>query len=123
MRLRLGLLFEDLAYRFDIAKSTASSIFSEWINVMAVQLKFLIKWPPREIIQSNMPQPFKQTYHIVGMPVEDSICPDYIPCIFSHKPIPLKALKQKQERLERAMRRRHLKVFKEGAKRQLIRGN
>lgn len=29
---------------------------------MAVHLKFLIKWPPREIIQSNMPQLFKETY-------------------------------------------------------------
>ena len=62
MRLRLGLLFEDLAYRFNIAKSTASSIFTDWINVMAVHQKFLIKWLPREIIQSNMPQLFKETY-------------------------------------------------------------
>ena len=62
MRLRLGLLFEDLAYRFNIAKSTASSIFTSWINVMAVHLKFLIKWPPQEIIQSNMSQVFKETY-------------------------------------------------------------
>ena len=37
------LLLEDLAYRFNLAKSTVSSIFDTWIDVMAVQLSFLIK--------------------------------------------------------------------------------
>ena len=29
---------------------------------MATRLKFLIKWAPKEIVQDNMPQIFKETY-------------------------------------------------------------
>ena len=50
------------------------------------------------------------------MPVDDSLHTDYVPSIFSHTPVPLKALKQKQERLERAMKRRQLKVDKQANK-------
>ena len=62
MRLRLNLLLEDLAYRFNIAKSTVSNIFDTWIDVMAVQLNFLIKWVPKDLIMENMPQIFRETY-------------------------------------------------------------
>ena len=62
MRLRLNLMIEDLAYRFSIAKSTVTSIFTMWIDVMAVRLKFLINWAPKEIVQTNMPKIFKETY-------------------------------------------------------------
>ena len=47
--LRLNLL-EDLDYRFDIAKSTVSHVFSTWIDVMAIRLKFLVKWPTKEMV-------------------------------------------------------------------------
>ena len=62
MRLRLNLLIEDLAYRFDVAKSTVSHIFSTWIDIMAIRLKFLIKWTTKEMVQANMPQLFRETY-------------------------------------------------------------
>ena len=59
MRLRLDLRVEDTAYRFSIAKSTVVTIFNAWIAVMAICLKFLIKWSPKEIIQTSMPQIFR----------------------------------------------------------------
>ena len=62
MRLRLNLPFQDLAYRFNISKSTVSRIFEKWINVMATALKFLIKWPNREELQKTMPTDFVQVY-------------------------------------------------------------
>ena len=43
MRLRLNLLMEDIAYRFNIGPSTASEIFSRNIELMYANLKFLIK--------------------------------------------------------------------------------
>ena len=62
MRLRLNLPFQDLAYRFNISKSTASRIFDKWIDLMATALKFLIKWPDREELQRTMPTDFVQVY-------------------------------------------------------------
>ena len=62
MKLRLNLMFEDLAVRFNIGQSTADDIFQKWIDVIFVRLKFLIAWPEKDIVQSNMPQIFKDTY-------------------------------------------------------------
>ncbi|WAQ98080.1 hypothetical protein MAR_022453 [Mya arenaria] len=38
MRLRLGLLLEDLARRFHVSKSTCSNITNQWISYMSVKL-------------------------------------------------------------------------------------
>ena len=62
MRLRFNLPFQDLAYHFNISKSTASRTFDKWIDVMATVLKFLIKWPNREELQKTMPTDFVQVY-------------------------------------------------------------
>ena len=62
MRLRLNLPLQDLAYRFNISKSTASRTFDKWIDVMATVLKLLIKWPNREELQKTMPTDFVQVY-------------------------------------------------------------
>ena len=62
MRLRLNLPFQDLAYRFNISKSTASRTFDNWIDVIAIVLKFLIKLPNREELQESMPTDFVQVY-------------------------------------------------------------
>ena len=62
MRLRLNLLAEDLAYRFNIASSTASDIFNRYIDLMHVHLRFLIKWPTQETCRANMPCLFKDLY-------------------------------------------------------------
>ena len=39
VRLRLGLLEDDIAYRFGVSQSTVSRIFTSWINFMYLQLK------------------------------------------------------------------------------------
>ena len=60
MRLRLGLLLEDMADRFDIAKGTASKIFTTWIKVLAVELKTVFPWPSKELVLQKTPAQFKQ---------------------------------------------------------------
>ena len=62
MRLQLNLPFQDLAYRFNISKPTASRIFDKWIDLMATARKFLITWPDREELQRTMPTDFVQVY-------------------------------------------------------------
>lgn len=52
----------DLASRFNISLTTASRNFQKWLDVMYARLKFIIKWPSREVIKSNMPPAFKQLY-------------------------------------------------------------
>ena len=62
VKLRLNLMFVDLATRFGTSLGTASNIFQKWLNVMFVRLAFLITWPSREALKRNMPPAFKQLY-------------------------------------------------------------
>ena len=62
VRLRLGLMEQDLAYRFDLSQPTVSRIIITWINFMYLELKKIPLWPPKEIVQANMPKAFKEKY-------------------------------------------------------------
>ena len=60
MRLRLGLLNQDLADRFQISEASCSNIFSTWIRFLSKILgDALIVWLPKESIVSNLPALFK----------------------------------------------------------------
>ena len=61
-KLRLNLMFVDLAQRFGISVGTASNIFNKWLEVMFVRMAFLIVWPEKDVVQKNMPPAFKQLY-------------------------------------------------------------
>ena len=60
MRLRLGLLEQDLVQRFCVSVSTVSRLLITWYNVLAVNPKHLIVWPSKEVIAANMPDCFKK---------------------------------------------------------------
>ena len=62
IRLRVGLMEQDLAYRFGVSQSTVSRIIITWINFLYLELKKIPLWPPKEIIQVNMPKAFKEKY-------------------------------------------------------------
>lgn len=44
---------------FGVHPSQISRIFTTWINFLYAELKFLISWPSREQIASNIPKAFK----------------------------------------------------------------
>lgn len=60
MKLRLGLLFQDLADRFSISTTHASNIFTTWIKILGEILGCLVFNPPKHIVQSNIPPVFKR---------------------------------------------------------------
>ena len=60
MRLRLNLTINNFSYRFNISRSTTSSVVLKWINVIFVRLRPLIMWPGREEIISTTPISFRQ---------------------------------------------------------------
>ena len=59
MRLRLGLLVNDLEFRFKISASRISRIFTSWINIMEQALKSIVFLPPLCTLQSKIPKCFK----------------------------------------------------------------
>ena len=62
MRLKVGLLTENLAYRFDTVASQVTSIFVSWILSMAKGLKGLIIWAGSDVIRRNLPDSFRKDY-------------------------------------------------------------
>ena len=62
MRLRLGLLGHDLAFRFKVTTALVSSIFITWLNLMAKELGVLIVWPSRGEVKKTLPNCFKKLY-------------------------------------------------------------
>ena len=53
MRLRLGLLNEDVADGFDISPTKSSFIFTTWIKLLSKLLKILVAWLPRDAIRDK----------------------------------------------------------------------
>ncbi|XP_065067713.1 uncharacterized protein LOC135693229 [Rhopilema esculentum] len=64
MRLRLGLLNEDVADRFGVSSAIASNTFATWIKLLRKLLGHcMVAWLPRETIQEHMPNVFKKAGH------------------------------------------------------------
>lgn len=62
MKLRLGLLTEDLAWRFNVSAGLTSQIFFTWVRLISIDLKFMIKWPSRAVVRKNLPEIFKKHF-------------------------------------------------------------
>ena len=60
MRLRLGLLGEDVADWFSISSSLFSLMFKTWINVLSFKLKEVFPWPSRDMIIARAPVQFRK---------------------------------------------------------------
>ena len=62
MRLRMGLLVEDLAFRFKITCSQVSCIFTTWIKLLSRELGISIVWPSKTQVKKTMPCCFRKMY-------------------------------------------------------------
>lgn len=60
-RVRQGFPEQDLAIRFNISQSSVSIILITWSNYLYTMLGSLPIWPPRCVIDSNMPKCFKES--------------------------------------------------------------
>ena len=67
MKIRLGLLFEDLGDRFGISKSGASKIFQCWIRALSKSLASLIFLPEEENIRESTPVRFRKFNRLNGI--------------------------------------------------------
>ncbi|RXN29856.1 THAP domain-containing 1 [Labeo rohita] len=61
-RIRLGLLEQDLALRFNVSQSTVSRICVTWANYLYFMLGSLPIWPSRAAVDELMPEYFKSLY-------------------------------------------------------------
>ena len=62
MRLRVGLLVHDLAFRFQTSTGTVSSIFATWVRLMRLELSSLIIWPSKQVTKKELPSCFEKHY-------------------------------------------------------------
>ena len=62
MKIRLGLIHEDLADRFKVSPGTVSSIVTTWLKALAKHLRHLISWTRREYIQAQLPSRISRQY-------------------------------------------------------------
>ena len=62
VRLRLGLLEEDLAYRFHLSQSHISRICITWFDFLHSYFRMLPIWPSRSCIDDTMPKCFREIY-------------------------------------------------------------
>lgn len=61
-RLRVGLLEQDLAFRFGVHISTVSRVWTSWVGFLADYLSQVNYWPSRQIVTKYMPECFHEAY-------------------------------------------------------------
>ena len=62
MKLRLGLMTEDLAFRFDVSPGKVSQTVITWVHLLSAELRPLIAWPSRGKLRRELPDCFKRLY-------------------------------------------------------------
>ncbi|CAN8013115.1 unnamed protein product [Ixodes pacificus] len=60
MKLRLGLVYDDLSRRFGVSVSTVGNIFRATLAILGRILRNVVVWLSRETIFRNVPQSFEE---------------------------------------------------------------
>lgn len=60
MKWMLGLLEDDLAFRFKVSQSLVSEILSTWLKFLAKELRWRIIWPSKSHMKLQMPDSFRK---------------------------------------------------------------
>ena len=61
MKLRMGLLNEDIADRFGVSTTHVSSVFTTWLKLLSSVMGTLVFNPPKDVVKANLPPSFKNT--------------------------------------------------------------
>ncbi|CAN8017175.1 unnamed protein product [Ixodes persulcatus] len=59
MKLRLGLLNDDLACRFRVSAQTVGAVFHAWLDILSCNLAKLNVWPSQRAVRRNLPFAFR----------------------------------------------------------------
>ena len=62
MKLRLGIMVENLAFRFKISAGKVSQIFITWMKLMSKELGVLVIWPTSRQVKATLPDCFKKLF-------------------------------------------------------------
>ena len=62
MRLRLGLLIKELAFRFQVSSTRLFQIWITWIKLMSMELRNLIIWTSKGQVFATLLDAFKKLY-------------------------------------------------------------
>lgn len=62
MKLKLGLLNKDLAFRFKVTQQVISRIYRRWLPLIAETCKHLIVWPERSVLRKHIPSCFARKF-------------------------------------------------------------
>ena len=65
MKLKLNLIEEELAFRFQVSVSVVSQTISTWIPFLSLELRCFVTWPDRDRMQQYYPQCFKKYKGII----------------------------------------------------------
>lgn len=63
MKLRLGLLNEDIADRFGVSATHVSNVLTTWLKLLGSVLGTLVFNPPKEVVRANLPPSFKNNIY------------------------------------------------------------
>ena len=70
VHLRLGLMENDLAYRFGTSQPTVFRTLCTWMNFLYLKLKEVPLWAPKALVQANMQKQFKRMYSTTRVVVD-----------------------------------------------------
>ena len=67
MKLKLGLLHTNLAYKFSLSLTNFTRIYKTWITILSEELEIFLVWPERDALRRNLPESFRNFKNCVSL--------------------------------------------------------